>query len=137
MVATVQDRFLGLLTAIYILLVLLVTPSSSFISSVGRCTLGRSLFASTIPILPNADLTPAVDKYVRLPPTEAFTGTYFMTAKGPVPSGPDPFQLVSSELQPLSDYVKELMVSENPVLTMAATHFFDQVITFMDRRLQI
>ena len=50
-----------------------------------------------------------------------------MTAKGPVPSGPDPFAYVSAELQPLSDYVKELMVSENPVLTMAATHFFNQV----------
>ena len=137
MVATMQDRFLGFITAIYILLVLLVTPSSSFLSSVGRCTLGRSLFASTMPvptmpILPNADLTPAVDKYVRLPPPEVFTGTYFMTAKGPVPAGPDPFQYVSSELQPLSDLVKELMVSENPVLSMAATHFFDQVITFID-----
>lgn len=55
-----------------------------------------------------------------------------MTAKGPAPSGPDPFSYVANELQPLSDYVKELMVSENPVLTMAATHFFDQVrvVTF-------
>jgi hypothetical protein len=83
-------------------------------------------FASTMD-MPPADLTPAVDKYVRLPPSEAPTSPYFMTAKGPVPSGPDPFSYVSAELQPLSDYVKELLVSENPVLTMAATHFFDQV----------
>lgn len=32
--------------------------------------------------------------------------------------------MVSDELQPLSDYVRELVESENPVLTMAATHFF-------------
>jgi hypothetical protein len=50
-----------------------------------------------------------------------------MTARGPSPDGPEPFGLVAKELQPLSDYVKELIVSENPVLTMAASHFFDQV----------
>ena len=50
-----------------------------------------------------------------------------MTAKGPVPLGPEPFGLVSDELQSLSDYVKELVVSENPVLTMAASHFFEKV----------
>lgn len=76
-----------------------------------------------------ADLTPAVDKFVRLPagPRKESDTPYFLTAKGPVPAGPDPFALVSEELQPLSDYVKELVKSENPVLTMAASHFFDQV----------
>ena len=76
-----------------------------------------------------ADLTPAVDKFVRQPsvPREQADMPYFMTAKGPTPDGPEPFGLVSDELQPLSDYVKELVVSENPVLTMAAQHFFDQV----------
>ena len=82
--------------------------------------MGRTLSASTME-MPPADLTPAVDKYVRLPSSEAPTSPYFMTAKGPVPSGPDPFGYVAAELQPLSDYVKELMVSENPVLTMAGT----------------
>jgi len=77
-----------------------------------------------------ADLTPAVDKFVRLPSDNseaAAVSSYLMTAKGPVPEGPEPFGLVSEELQPLSDYVKELVVSENPVLTMAASHFFDSV----------
>jgi len=74
-----------------------------------------------------ADLTPAVDKFLSLPPSSSPTLPYFMTAKGPTPSGPDPFALVAEELQPLSDYVKELVKSENPVLTMAASHFFDQV----------
>jgi geranylgeranyl pyrophosphate synthase len=52
--------------------------------------------------------------------------SYFMSAKGPTPPGPDPFSLVSEELKPLSDYVKEMVVSENPVLTMAASHFFEK-----------
>jgi len=77
-----------------------------------------------------ADLTPAVDKFVTLPPInhKSEHTVYFMTAKGPAPEGPDPFKAVGDELQPLSDYVKELLVSENPVLTMAASHFFDQVL---------
>jgi len=76
-----------------------------------------------------ADLTPAIDKFLSLPPSHASAPTlpYFMTAKGPAPAGPDPFALVADELQPLSDYVLELVKSENPVLTMAASHFFDQV----------
>lgn len=73
-----------------------------------------------------ANLTPAIDKFVRLP-TGPNIDPYFMTAAGPIPQGPEPFQLVAAELQPLSDYVKEMVVSENPVLTMAASHFFEKV----------
>lgn len=82
----------------------------------------RRLYVSAM--APPADLTPAVDKFASLP-IKIETG-YFMTARGPIPEGPEPFGLVADELQPLSDYVKELVVSENPVLTMAASHFFDQ-----------
>ena len=74
-----------------------------------------------------ADLTPAVDKFMSVPPGTSPALPYFMTAKGPSPAGPDPFALVADELQPLSEFVKELVKSENPVLTMAASHFFDQV----------
>jgi hypothetical protein len=74
-----------------------------------------------------ADLTPAVDKFMSLPPGTSPALPYFMTAKGPSPAGPEPFALVADELQPLSEFVKELVKSENPVLTMAASHFFDQV----------
>lgn len=89
---------------------------------------------SILSAIPHADLTPAVDKYVRLPsgefyenyPAKAFRASW-MTRKSSPPSGPDPFQAVHDELKPLSDYVKELLASENPVLTMAATHFFQQV----------
>lgn len=73
--------------------------------------------------------TPAIDRYVRLPPsliTPISGDVYVIKAKGPVPDGPEPFKLVADELKPLSDYVKELVVSENPVLTMAASHFFEK-----------
>lgn len=104
------------------------TPASfSRISNLPQFPLRRlTPIQSSYAVMPPADLTPAVDKYDRLP-TGPRTDVYFMTAKGPSPPGPDPFNLVAAELQPLSDYVKELVVSENPVLTMAATHFFDQV----------
>jgi len=85
---------------------------------------------ATYAIMPPADLTPAVDKFVRMPininSVNEQKHLYFMSAKGPPPEGPDPFGLVSDELKPLSDYVKELVVSENPVLTMAASHFFEK-----------
>ncbi|RYH27424.1 hypothetical protein EON65_13525 [archaeon] len=79
-------------------------------------------------LVASADLTPAVDKFVRLPADSAtILQRYIITARGPVPSGPEPFSLVADELSSLSDYVKELVVSENAVLTMAASHFFEQV----------
>jgi hypothetical protein len=85
----------------------------------------------TTTITEPADLTPAVDKFLRIPPKpKSDKDIYFMTAKGPSPDGPDPFGLVQEELKPLSDYVKELVLSENPVLTMAASHFFEQVEVF-------
>ena len=96
-----------------------VMPTSRFRSHKGTL-LGASM------LVPPADLTPAVDKFDRLP-TVPFEDPLFMTAKGPSPAGPDPFKYVADELNPLSDFVKDLIVSENPVLTMAASHFFDQV----------
>lgn len=105
--------------------------SSSFVVAYGKhrsFSQDSRLFVSAL--MPPADLTPAVDKYVSLPlDSKLISSVQFMTAKGPSPEGPEPFGLVSNELQPLSDYVKELLVSENPVLTMAASHFFDQVYT--------
>lgn len=107
--------------------ILLITPSSSLVATTPSVL--RSFVLQSSTIMAPADLTPAIDKFVRLP-TGPNIDPYFMTAKGPVPIGPEPFSLVSDELQPLSDYVKELVVSENPVLTMAASHFFEKVLSF-------
>jgi hypothetical protein len=97
---------------------------------------GRNVFM-TATMMPPADLTPAVDKFVRLPDVPhaaAAVSPYTMTAKGPVPDGPDPFKYVADELSPLSEFVKELVVSENPVLTMAASHFFEKVCKLYEHK---
>jgi geranyl diphosphate synthase len=73
-----------------------------------------------------ADLTPAVDKYVVLGVPSDESQEIAVTAKGPEPKGPDPFKLVKGDVQPISDYIKTLVQSENPVLTMAAQHFFQK-----------
>mmetsp|Transcript_36586 Transcript_36586/g.53734 ORF Transcript_36586/g.53734 Transcript_36586/m.53734 type:complete len:561 (+) Transcript_36586:117-1799(+) len=39
---------------------------------------------------------------------------------------PDPFKLVESELKPFSDSIKELVSSDQPILSMAAKHFFEK-----------
>lgn len=85
--------------------------------------------------MPPADLTPAIDKYTRLPEKEFYAQYKSLHNKSPLwmssnsqsPEGPDPFSLVHDELKSLSDYVKEMVAAENPVLTMAASHFFQQV----------
>ena len=78
---------------------------------------------------------PAIDRYVRLPADLSDNlislisseREFEMIAKGPCPDAPEPFKLVEKDIQPLSDFVKELVVAENPVLTMAAQHFFEKV----------
>ncbi len=39
---------------------------------------------------------------------------------------PDPFKMVDKELQPFSDSIKELVSSDQPILSMAAKHFFEK-----------
>lgn len=39
---------------------------------------------------------------------------------------PDPFKMVEKELQPFSDSIKELVASDQPILSMAAKHFFEK-----------
>jgi geranylgeranyl pyrophosphate synthase len=39
---------------------------------------------------------------------------------------PDPFQMVEKELQPFADSIKELVSSDQPILSMAAKHFFEK-----------
>jgi geranyl diphosphate synthase len=39
---------------------------------------------------------------------------------------PDPFLMVEAELQPFSDSIKELVSTDQPILSMAAKHFFEK-----------
>jgi len=39
---------------------------------------------------------------------------------------PDPFKMVEKELQPFSDSIKELVSTDQPILSMAAKHFFEK-----------
>lgn len=120
------DIMKGLLVVLEILAI--ITSSQSFFSQNHQLSTTRR-YASQ---LKYADLTPAVDKFPRVPEILSSSSQYFITAKGPVPEGPDPFGLVAEDLQPLSDYVRELVVSENPVLTMAASHFFEKVSPYLE-----
>ena len=46
--------------------------------------------------------------------------------KVPIENLPDPFKLVDKELQPFSDSIKELVSTDQPILSMAAKHFFEK-----------
>lgn len=39
---------------------------------------------------------------------------------------PDPFKMVEKELQPFTDSIKELVSNDQPILSMAAKHFFEK-----------
>lgn len=39
---------------------------------------------------------------------------------------PDPFKIVEKELQPFADSIKELVSTDQPILSMAAKHFFEK-----------
>lgn len=76
------------------------------------------------------DLTPAVDKFTRLPrPGDMNVGVDFSSDaldSRMASKNVDPFKLMEKDLEPLSEYVLELVQSENPVLTKAASHFFEK-----------
>lgn len=46
--------------------------------------------------------------------------------KKKIESLPDPFKIVEKELQPFSDSIKELVSTDQPILSMAAKHFFEK-----------
>jgi len=43
-----------------------------------------------------------------------------------IESLPDPFKMVEKELQPFSESIKELVSTDQPILSMAAKHFFEK-----------
>lgn len=135
--STASCRSLAKLTVAFLVLnSLFLYQCLAFVMQQGATRHDSRLFVSVVPYvapLPPADLTPAVDKFLRMPDHSTHgteKNSYWLSATGPAPPGADPFQLVNDELKSLSDYVKELVVSENPVLTMAASHFFQQVFSF-------
>lgn len=46
--------------------------------------------------------------------------------KASIESLPDPFKMVEEELQPFSESIKELVSTDQPILSMAAKHFFEK-----------
>lgn len=61
-----------------------------------------------------------------LPPTKS---NGLLGGKGPqrkIESLPDPFKMVEKELKPFSDSISELVSSDQPILSMAAKHFFEK-----------
>lgn len=76
------------------------------------------------------EIVPAIDVYAKVPPGKK----NFVVSDSPVKGwmaareemGPDPFKLVSAELAPFSDNIKELVENDHPVLSKAAKHFFEQ-----------
>ena len=119
-------------SASYFIVSLICIYTSSVNGFQSSSSVYRHMSKLFVSVMPPADLTPAVDKYPCLPVVlmdniHVENAIPPVTARGPVPTGPEPFGLVAGEVQPLADYVKELVKSENPVLTMAASHFFEQV----------
>mmetsp|Transcript_24654 Transcript_24654/g.51205 ORF Transcript_24654/g.51205 Transcript_24654/m.51205 type:complete len:531 (+) Transcript_24654:233-1825(+) len=51
---------------------------------------------------------------------------YDLRSKGQMEQLPEPFKLVEGELQPFSDSIAELVSSDQPILSMAAKHFFEK-----------
>lgn len=54
---------------------------------------------------------------------ESFEG---LGGKTKIDTLPDPFKMVEKELQPFSDSIKELVSTDQPILSMAAKHFFEK-----------
>jgi len=76
-------------------------------------------------------IVPPIDTYPKVPKTTLDSdalepGAVIRWAEGRKTEGPDPFELVSSELKPFSDNIKELVEADQPVLSSAASHFFAQ-----------
>lgn len=128
----VTPPHLMLIFAVLLLLIATYGDVSSY-KSIGVVT--NSPFMTTFSRVVNKQATlslgfadqqrPAVDRYAQMPLTSPLIKLKLPT--GMMPAGPDPFKLVVGELQPLSEYIKDLLASENPILTMAASHFFNKV----------
>jgi geranylgeranyl pyrophosphate synthase len=57
---------------------------------------------------------------------EGLTLSDYITGSKKIETLPDPFKMVEKELQPFSDSIKELVSTDQPILSMAAKHFFEK-----------
>eukprot|EP00588_Corethron_pennatum_P035003 CAMPEP_0194345680 /NCGR_PEP_ID=MMETSP0171-20130528/104995_1 /TAXON_ID=218684 /ORGANISM="Corethron pennatum, Strain L29A3" /LENGTH=440 /DNA_ID=CAMNT_0039112703 /DNA_START=27 /DNA_END=1350 /DNA_ORIENTATION=- len=53
-------------------------------------------------------------------------GYQIMTGGSEIAKLPDPFKMVQDELKPFADSISELVSSDQPILSMAAKHFFEK-----------
>jgi len=92
------------------------------------------------------DTSPVYNKYSTVPvPLDEESHTTILTPETGGPhKGLDPFKLVKDDIAPFSSNIKELVDTDHPVLTMAASHFFEKrhgkrfrptVVTLMARAL--
>lgn len=70
-------------------------------------------------------------KAIKLGQPDALEGLQLQEFKGlggtrDIEMLPDPFKMVEKELQPFADSIKELVSSDQPILSMAAKHFFEK-----------
>ena len=123
------------------LVALLATPASAYSptgpragrrqSALGTTTLEKSTIKGAPLDVGVEEPARSIDVYATLPPVdirlldEKEHRTHVIDlVKGP--PCPDPFALVQSELVPFSDNMKLLVASENPILSQAASHFFEK-----------
>lgn len=57
---------------------------------------------------------------------EQLAGYKGLGGKKKIEALPDPFQMVEKELKPFADSISELVSSDQPILSMAAKHFFEK-----------
>ena len=87
---------------------------------------GGHLFSSTDLEDPPLTIVPAIDIYDREPPPSNTENRIDEWMSRRETASVDPFELVSQELAPFSDNIKELVETDQPVLSSSAGHFFAQ-----------
>lgn len=88
---------------------------------------GRTMGGSNCDYRSKLDLSPAVDRFVKLPSSAELKNSVVWTLNSTVANSIEPFKLVANDLAPLSSLVKDLVKNEHPVLIKASLHFFNQV----------
>jgi len=67
-----------------------------------------------------------LDEYTQSDPMHNLQLSDYISGKYTIDDLPDPFAMVRDELQPFSDSMSELVSTDQPILSMAAEHFFNK-----------